>query len=783
MSDKMLVTPDSNDVRAEEYCKEFNIRTQAEAEKALSNAETLYRQSARFYGDYGDNPELDVHYNQADADFEAQAFKKTAQDTVEKFKRGEFPKEEWEKEKDDDDHPKPNAALPQKPRDDSPTGEGNTIGSIVGQAPQSASPPHAANPAIKPEAPAEKGMWDKTVDWFQETADDFNKWVDESKHNLQAAWDSPGEAAVGAGKALWNTVPEMGELLGKGAVIMTTAPAVAAEKAWEYMGGSPVGVSELQQKAVDMVNADAIKMEMKSDAEKGGDLIFTGFSFATGFGGLIKGAAKGAAKTAAKTESKVLAEEARAAEAAGAKIKGQSPETANPAPAKPKNTEKDPVDNKSTDKDGSCNGTCSTKSEPVDMATGDFLQVWPVIAIPGLLPITLTRTYRSTAKLNGLFGPKWADDWSRQLVLTDGKINFTDADGVIYDFNTPDNTVLARNQRIPHYLLTGELTGELQLTDRQSQLSYHFNHIVGNIRKLSAITDRRQNAIRFIYNKHSQLIEVTRTDGFRLILGYQDQQLQTVDYLKQQTHQRLVTCHYDSQGYLHQCDAFQHNHLWHEYDAQGRMTRWHDTDQTDLYLIYDEQGRVVSMMSPSGYWSDRFHYDDQARITTYRDAEGGETQHHYDHNGLVIREVDPLGRVIRRQWRYSQIVWEADAAGGITTFDYNPDGALTEMVLPTGETFAYGYDEHGQLIESVLPTGERWQFHYDEQGNLTALTNPLGHKEEYQYGTHGELRQRLLPDGRQWHYAYDEQQRLAAVMTPDGQTTGLQLDELGRLRQ
>ncbi|MBC8946391.1 hypothetical protein [Xenorhabdus indica] len=212
------------------------------------------------------------------------------------------------------------------------------------------------------------------------------------------------------------------------------------------------------------------------------------------------------------------------------------------------------------------------------------------------------------------------------------------------------------------------------------------------------------------------------------------------------------------------------------------MTRWHDTDQTDLHLTYDKQGRVVSMMSPSGYWSDRFHYDDQARITTDRDAEGGETQHHYDHNGLVIREVDPLGRVTRRQWRYSQIVWEADAAGGITTFDYNPDGALTEMVLPTGETFAYGYDEHGQLIESVLPTGECWQFHYDEQGNLTALTNPLGHKEEYQYGTHGELRQRLLPDGRQWHYAYDEQQRLAAVMTPDGQTTGLQLDELG-LRQ
>ncbi|WP_047686568.1 RHS repeat domain-containing protein, partial [Xenorhabdus sp. NBAII XenSa04] len=196
---------------------------------------------------------------------------------------------------------------------------------------------------------------------------------------------------------------------------------------------------------------------------------------------------------------------------------------------------------------------------------------------------------------------------------------------VIYDFSTPDNMVLARNQHIPHYLLTGELNGELQLTDRQSQLTYHFNHTAGSIRKLSAITDRRQNAIRFIYDKHSQLIEVTRTDGFRLILGYQGQQLQTVDYLEQQKQQRLVTCHYDPQNYLHECEAFQHNHLWHEYDAQGRMIRWHDTDQTDVTLTYDDRGRVLTTATTSGYWCDRFQYDDQSRITTYIDAEGGET--------------------------------------------------------------------------------------------------------------------------------------------------------------
>ncbi|WP_083446723.1 MULTISPECIES: RHS repeat-associated core domain-containing protein [Xenorhabdus] len=711
--------------------------------------------------------------------------------------------------------PKPNSPLPQKVRDDSPTGEGNTIGKIVGQAPQAAHPPHEANPAFTPENQPEMGGWEILKAMGKALGNAVVDKAKETKQDLSTAsgWDSI-EQSKGVTKSASNTAVGLAEMAVQGGMLNASREMDESANSLAFWGeifgnsdaekqAKMIGeVADTNRTNANQFNLDEYKMALDTPGQRVGG---TAFDIAMLIGP-VKGA--GAAGSVTKTpkiakvaeagavknseaakvaEAGVMAaknsEAAKAAEASGAKIKGQSQQRANPTPEKPKNAEKETIDNQSSNKEGSCTGTCSTKSDPVDMATGDFLQVWPVLAIPGLLPITLTRTYRSTAKYSGLFGPKWADDWSCQLALSEGKVNFTDTDGVLYDFSTPDNTVLARNQHIPHYVLTGELNGELQLTDRRSRLIYHFNHSVGNIRKLSAITDRRQNAIQFIYDKQSKPVEVTRTDGFRLVLSYQDQQLQTIDYLEPHKQQRLVTCHYDPQGYLNECDAFQHNHLWHEYDVQGRMTRWHDTDQTDLSVTYDAHGRVLSTASPSGYWCDSFHYDDRLRITTYRDAEGGETQHHYDHNGLVFREIDPLGRITRRQWQNSQKLWEEDPAGNVTTFDYNPDGALTEVKLSTGEIFAYGYDEQGQLIESVLPTGERWQFHYDEQGNLAALTNPLGHREEYQYGTQGELRQRLLPDGRQWHYTYDKQQRLAAVITPDGQTTGLQLDELGRLRQ
>ncbi|WP_275374552.1 RHS repeat-associated core domain-containing protein [Xenorhabdus bovienii] len=753
------------------FCDAYNIRTLAEAEAIQKHIPALIQQETM------GNRRLTAE----DIEYITDAEGRLAVKVIDKFKSGEFPLEEWKYTP-----PKPNEPLPTKNRDDSPSGTGNTLGKITAQAAAAQVPATEANKVVSAETPAEKDMWDKTVDWFKETGDDLSKWADESKHNLKAAWNNPGEAAIGAGKALWNTVPEIAELAGKGVVIVATAPAVTAEKVLEYTGIVPkgIGASELQQKAMAMVNADAIKMEMKSDAEKGGGLAFDIGSIALGGAGVFKGVAKGAVKTTAKAESTVLSKEANVADVTGAKIKEKPHDTPD---AKP---QKEPVKDDATPsnkKEGNDNGLCSKEGDPVDMATGDFLQVWPVLAIPGLLPITLNRTYRSTANLHGLFGSKWADDWSRQLVMGHEEVHYTHTDGVVYDFATPDNRVLSRNRHLPHGLLTGELTGELCLTDRQTQLTYHFSPSSGGTQKLSAITDRRQNRIAFIYDKHARLIEVIRNDGLRLSLHYLNGQLHTLELHEtrdgQPIQQRLLTCQYDTQGYLNECDAFQHNHLWHEYDTQGRMTRWHDTDQTDLTISYDERGRVLSTTSPSGYWHDRFHYDDNARITTYLDGEGGETHYHYDPNGLVIREVDPLGRITRRQWRGSLLMWESNPLGQMTAFDYNADGALTEVKLPTGDTLAYDYDEHGQLSDSILPTGERWQFHYDEQGNLTALTDPLGHKEEYQYGLHGELRQRLLPDGQTWHYAYDEHQRLAAVMMPNGETTGLELDALGRLRQ
>ncbi|WP_222941871.1 DUF6531 domain-containing protein, partial [Xenorhabdus indica] len=419
-------------------------------------------------------------------DFEAQAFKKTAQDTVEKFKRGEFPKEEWEEEKEEDEyeHPQPNTPLPAKVRDDSPTGTGNTPGIITAQAAPAQVPAAEANPIPKTETPEEKSWQTKAWESMVKTKDEVVDWAKEKAINHVEGLKHPVERVKGHVKGAYNTVVDTVESYVQGAYFESAKDSEDAARWLEIYGETEKAktireVAELQKKQSGEFNLNDWKAKASNRAQEAGitDVAVIEFiGLPAGKTGMIKkgatelaSAASKVSTAANKTERKALTEEVKVAE--GARIEGQT-KTATPSHDKPQNAKEDHVDNKSTNKEGSCTGTCSVNGEPVDMATGDFLQVWPVIAIPGLLPIMLTRTYRSTSKYSGLFGSKWADDWSRRLKLTDGKVNFTDADGVIYDFNTPEDQVLARNQHIPHYLLTGELNGELQLTDRQSQLTY-----------------------------------------------------------------------------------------------------------------------------------------------------------------------------------------------------------------------------------------------------------------------------------------------------------------------
>ncbi|NDL01402.1 PAAR domain-containing protein, partial [Photorhabdus bodei] len=451
-----------------------------------------------------------------------------------------------------------------------------------------------------------------------------------------------------------------------------------------------------------------------------------------------------------------------------------------PLPRGNKNRPHESPPTPSVKKTGCDSQLCHKAGEPVDVATGDFLQVWPVLALPGVLPLTLNRTYRSTAALSGLFGPQWADDWSQHLRRDGEETHFTDGEGVIYTFHTPTETVFSVNLHAGHYLLYGQRDGELRLFNRRTQQILSFAEVQGDKRRLSLIEDRNGNQTVFHYDKHHRLTRLVHADTTTLALHYERQQLTAIDWLHAEQRQRLVTCRYDNQGYLAECDAFQFHHLWHEYTPQGNMTRWHDTDKTDVTVRYDKASRVIATTTPQGYWQDRFEYDDDHHITTYFDAEGGCTRYHSNADGLVTRLVDPLGHETRTEWDFSCKVAETDPLGRTTAYEYSPYGELTGLLSPAGDLTAYDYNEYGQLTRVTQPDGARWRLHYNEQGNLASVIDPQGRVEETRYGPRGEILRQVLPDGRAWRYSYERQQ-LSEIRAPDGALTRFDTDGLGRL--
>ncbi|MEY0975086.1 RHS repeat-associated core domain-containing protein [Providencia rettgeri] len=477
----------------------------------------------------------------------------------------------------------------------------------------------------------------------------------------------------------------------------------------------------------------------------------------------------------------------RALPAPGPRISPKVEAAAEKPLGTPKNTDvkaENPAPKKSDDVGGTCTAGATCKGEPVNVATGDFIQQWQVVRIPGLLPIILHRTYQSTSAASGLFGPKWTDEWSRCLRIDNDKIIFKDSDGAQFDFIAKENTVRSRNTHAPHYLLTGSKNESLTIFDSIQQHTLSFAHIDGDYRRLSAITDRNQNSIHFIYNDTHQLVEIRRNDGFLLELEYQKGQLQRIIGGKQKHEQHVfAVCAYDPQGYLSECEAYQQNHLWHRYTTDGLMVQWGDTDQTELTLTYDDKGRVITTHSSSGYWHDRFIYDDTQRMTTYIDGEGGYSRYYYNEDNLVTRVIDPLWRETHTQWKQRQKISEINSLGEKTEYGYHFDGQLAYLFLPDGRHVYYDYNELGQLISYTSPSGEKWLLDYDTQGNLTTLTDPQGHIQAYEYSQHGELLKAIHPNGAQWQYEYNSTHQLIKTKNPYQNSTEYQFDELGRLQE
>ncbi|MEF2249914.1 DUF6531 domain-containing protein [Ralstonia solanacearum] len=434
----------------------------------------------------------------------------------------------------------------------------------------------------------------------------------------------------------------------------------------------------------------------------------------------------------------------------------------------------------SAERQGAKDETTTPCKDPIDVATGEMVDVRDDLSIPGVLPLTLTRRYRTRSDDDGLLGPKWSVNWSRHLRLDDGRlVRFNDGGGLTITFEAPDAVLNGINLREPRYRLDGTRAEPRILDDETRQVLVFAPLADGAVSRLERIEDHSGNAIAFDYDEHGRLIALRHTSGYRLALAYLGGARTVAGITLHEASGStcpLVDYAYDG-PMLARVSSFQHGAFHYTYDHRGWITGWRDTDQTEVRYRYDDAGCVVETGTRQGYHTGHLVYEDGR--TRVLDADG---EWIYEHNaeGLVTREIDPLGNSTQREWRLGRLVSETDPLGRRTDFSHDALGKLTGVREPSGALTQFQYDSQRRLAGVTLPTGDRVALEYDKQHRLIARTEPDGTIKRYRYGEHGEVL-RVVDGERETRLDYDDQLRLAATRLPSGAKLGTRFDALGRL--
>ncbi|WP_328299805.1 DUF6531 domain-containing protein [Streptomyces sp. NBC_00435] len=157
-------------------------------------------------------------------------------------------------------------------------------------------------------------------------------------------------------------------------------------------------------------------------------------------------------------------------------------------------------------------------------------------------------------------------------------------------------------------------------------------------------------------------------------------------------------------------------------------------------FAHDLELRLTEVTDPQGLtWS--YAYDPAGRLTGETDFDGRTLTYAYDGAGRLSARTNGLGESVRYEYNALGQTVRKDAAGAVTTFEYDHADQLARAVGPDvtlsrvrnregllhsetvdGRTLGYAYDALGRTVRRTTPTGAVSEWSYDAAGRRTGLT-------------------------------------------------------------
>jgi YD repeat-containing protein len=396
------------------------------------------------------------------------------------------------------------------------------------------------------------------------------------------------------------------------------------------------------------------------------------------------------------------------------------------------------------------------RMDPIDIASGDMVLRQTDVALPGLLPLVLSRTHISSYRLGSLFGRSWASTLDQRLEADEAGVYVAIADGMTLIYPRPADREPVLPVEGPRWRLRRLDPDAYAVEEPTSGWTWHYSRPPDTGQPpsipvqwpLTAITDRLGQRIDVVRAADGTPVEVRHSGGYRVGVEVTGNRVTALRLIEDDEHATLlIRFGYNAAGDLTEVINSADLPLRYEYDIEGRITEWADRNGTRYGYEYDEAGRCVATTGTGGCLTGRLRYDHGA--TTVVDSYGHATVYRINDLIQVESETDPLGNVTRYTWdRYDRKLSQTDPLGRTTRFRYDEEGNQVEIVRPDGSrTFAV-YGPMGRPVEVVDYDGGRWRREYDERGNLTTVRDPAGSMTRYGYGDSGHLAEVIDPTGR-----------------------------------
>jgi len=473
---------------------------------------------------------------------------------------------------------------------------------------------------------------------------------------------------------------------------------------------------------------------------------------------------------------------------------------------------------------------CCSDGDPVNLATGLFELEQTDLSLPDVLPISVTRTYRTRDPDIRPFGRGATHPYAMFLWSA---LQYQEADLILPDSGRIHYVRVSPGTGFTDAVLEHKETATTSATPTgfyKSVLKWNGDgwdlrlkdgtvYVFGDSAPLQAIRDRYGNTIT-IHRTNGQMGNITRVvspHGRWLEFTYNGALItQVKDNIG-----RTVSYTYDGSTRLWKVTDPLNQVTEYTYDADHRMTAVKNRNgvvfvTNEYYTAAPTLGWVKKQTFADG-GTYQFAYtvvNSKSTQTDVTNPRGYVRRVTLNSDGYTLSDTRALGTPeqqadsSQRQAGTQRVTSQTNAQGDQTTSTYDGMGNLTSVTrlagTPEAATTSYTYEPLFHQVATIAnPLNHTTTFGYDSKGNRTSVTDPLNHTTTSTFNGAGQLLsvtdplQHTVqlayggpdpttttdPLGRVAQRFFDAAGRLVAETNPAGEPTRFTYDALNRLTQ